>query len=489
MSQKTALVWLRHDLRLADNPALYHAAEESDAVVPVFIWAPDEEGGWAPGGAHRWWLHHSLDALDGDLRAKGARLILRQGASLDVLRDLIGETGAAAVYWNQRYEPALRERDLEVAEALREDGVALHAFESRLLHDPERVETKSGGPYRVFTPFWRKLKTELHVAAPLPKPRMGEPKAPASWPASDLLGALALTPEAQDGVDWAEGLRTTWTSGPGEAPGEAGAHRRLDYFIENLLADYDDHRNRPDLDGTSMLSPRLHHGELSPRQIWTSVQAWVQDGAMHEAADAYLQEIGWREFSYHILYHYPETPNEALKEKFSQFDWRRAPKKLERWQQGRTGYPIVDAGMRQLWEIGWMHNRVRMIVASFLTKDLLVDWQDGARWFWDCLVDGDLANNTMGWQWSAGCGADAQPFFRIFNPVSQGERYDPDGDYVRRYVPELRNLPKKYIHHPWDAPADVLEEADVRLGETYPEPLVDHSEARDRAMEAYQEVR
>ena len=486
---RTALVWFRHDLRLADNPALYHAAEASGAVVPVFVWAPEEEGDWAPGGAHRWWLHHSLQALDADLREKGSRLVLRQGNSLDVLRELIKETGAQAVYWNKRYEPALRERDLEVARALREDGVAFHVFESRLLHNPERVETKSGGPYHVYGPFRRKLEDALDVGAPLPKPRMGETKAPPSWPTSVDLDALALTPEAQDGVDWAEGFRATWTSGKGEAPGERGAHRRLEHFTDRLLIDYADDRDRLDRDGTSMLSPRLHHGELSPRQVWTSVQGWVRNGPMRETADAYLQEVIWREFAYHLLYHYPRLPTEPLKEKFAAFPWAPDGGALARWQRGQTGYPVVDAGMRQLWEIGWMHNRARLLTGSFLTKDLLVPWQEGAGWFWDCLVGGDLGNNSLNWQWVAGCGADAQPFFRIFNPVSQGERYDPEGAYVRRYVPELKGLPNKYIHQPWNAPADVLEKADVRLGETYPEPIVDHGKARDRAMAAYEEVR
>jgi deoxyribodipyrimidine photo-lyase len=475
----TALVWFRRDLRLADNPALYLAAEEHDAVIPVFIWAPEEEGDWPPGGAHRWWLHHALEQLDADLRGRGSRLVLRRGKSLQVLRDLIEETGAATVYWNKRYEPALRARDLAVAEALREDFCAFASLEGYLLHDPERIETSTGGPYRVFTPFWKRLKGELDVPDPISKPRIGATKAPGAWPTSLQLDALELLPK----VGWAGGLRDTWQ------PGEAAAQQRLQHFLDDLLIDYEAHRNRPGLDGTSMLSPYLHHGHLSPRQVWTAVEDWVQNKPMREAADAYLREIAWREFSYHMLYHFPHTPGAPLKDKFAGFAWKEDDALLECWQQGRTGYPIVDAGMRQLWQIGWMHNRVRMIVASFLTKDLLQPWQRGAAWFWDTLVDGDLANNTMGWQWSAGSGADAQPFFRIFNPVSQGQRYDPDGAYVRRWVPELAKLPDRYLHAPWTAPPDARETAGIRLGEDYPAPLVDHSNARERALEAYQRIK
>lgn len=488
--RSTALVWFRHDLRLADHPALYHAAKGHDAVVPLFVWAPHEEGDWAPGGAHRWWLHRSLQALDADLRERGSRLVVREGDSLEELRAVLRHTGADAVYWNKRYAPALRERDLAVAEALRADGVPFHTLEGRLLHDPDAIQTTSGGPYHVYTPFWKKFRDVVEVPPPIEAPRLGETRAPERWPASVEVGALGLTAEAQDGVDWADGFDALWgPQAPGRAVGERGAHQRLAHFVAHGLADYDAMRDRPGRDGTSLLSPRLHHGELSPRQVWHAVEAWVENAAMRTQADAYLQEVVWREFSYHLLYHYPETTTEPLKDKFEAFRWRHAPAKLKRWQEGQTGYPIVDAAMRQLWRTGWMHNRLRMVVASFLTKDALVHWQEGARWFWDTLVDGDLGNNTMGWQWSAGCGADAQPFFRIFNPVSQGEQHDPDGTFVREWVPELAGLPDKYIHHPWDAPADVLEAAGVTLGETYPEPLVDHTEARRKALSVYNEIK
>ena len=476
------VVWFGHDLRLSDHAALVHAAEREGPVVPLFTWAPDEHGGWPPGGAHRWWLRESLERLDAHLREKGSRLVVRQGASLDAIRDVIASTGADRVVWLTRYEPALRQRDIDIREALAEDGVMCRQFAGRLLHEPEEIRTGSGGPYHVYGPFWRKFKSEVTVPSPLDVPRLGTSRAPETWPTSDDLDALNLTPEQQDGVDWAGAMREFWQ------PGERGAHDRLARFLD-VASTYDDDRNRPDLRHTSELSPHLHWGEISPRQVWTQVQEWVSNGAMREAADVYLSEIAWREFSCHILHAYPDSPTEPLKDKFAGFRWRATPSYLEAWQRGRTGYPIVDAGMRQLWALGWMHNRVRMIVGSFLTKDLFVPWQEGARWFWDTLCGGDLANNSMGWQWVAGSGADAQPFFRIFNPVSQGERHDPNGDYVREWVPELADLPKKWIHKPWEAPAEVLKAAGVTLGETYPRPIVDHAEQRDEAMERYNEIR
>lgn len=478
----TTVVWLQQDLRLSDHPALTHAAQRG-AVVPLYIWSPEEHGAWPPGGAHRWWLHHSLSRLSDDLKSRTSQLILRRGPSLEVLRAVVAECSADAVCWHTRYAPALRERDAKIADALTADGCTVRTFQSRILHDPDEIRTGSGTPYRVFTPFWRKFQQQLSISAPLGRPRLGQQRAPATWPRTEALDDLGLTPIAQDGVDWAEDIAATWT------PGEDAAQRRLARFTEEILLAYPDQRNRPDRDGTSRLSPYLHHGEISPRQVWHAVQAWIQNGVMKEAATSYLSEIAWREFSYHLLYHYPQTPQEPLREKFAAFSWSDDSDALRRWQRGQTGFPIVDAGMRQLWATGWMHNRVRMITASFLTKDLLIPWQEGAHWFWDTLVDADLANNTMGWQWSAGSGADAQPFFRIFNPVSQGQRFDPKGAYVRQWVPELKALPDQYLHQPWEAPASVLEQAGVSLGETYPAPIVDHAEARDRALAAYQQIK
>ena len=472
------LVWFRNDLRLADHAALVHAAERGP-VVPVFVWAPDEEGDWAPGGAHRWWLRASLAALDTDLRARGSRLILRAGPSADALTEVARATDADRVVWQTRVAPHLHQRDAGVREALEAEGLETRQFAGRILHDPEAIRTGAGGPYQVFTPFWKKFQAEAEIGDVLAIPELDAPDA---WPESASLDDFDLSPVEQDGVDWADGMRETWT------PGEAGARARLDAFLDESLIDYAEMRNVPADHGTSWLSPHLHWGEVSPRTVWTQTNGWVQNGAMREAADKFLSEIAWREFSYHVLHHFPETPTAPLKEKYAAFPWHEDASTFEAWTRGQTGYPIVDAGMRQLWAIGWMHNRVRMITASFLTKDLLLPWQDGARWFWDTLCGADLANNSMGWQWAAGSGADAQPFFRVFNPVSQGETHDGDGAYVRQWVPELADLPDKWIHHPWDAPADVLADAGVELGTTYPRPIVDHAEARDRALEALQTV-
>ncbi|QXD14500.1 DNA photolyase family protein [Rhodocaloribacter litoris] len=472
------IVWFHDDLRLCDHPALTQAAADGP-VLPVFIWSPEEHGAWPPGAARRWWLHHSLRRLDEALRGKGLRLILRRGPAAETLRALLDETGATAVYWTARYEPALRRRDERLAKSLKREGITVARFGGRLLHDPDAVRTNAGDPYRVFTPFWKKMKATVEVSAPLPVPDLTPDHTPATWPETLPVDALGLLPE----IDWAGGLREAWT------PGEDGARARLEAFLDDTLAAYPEGRDRPDRPGTSRLSPHLAHGEISPRQVWHAVRNRIAETGEQDAGEAFLRELGWREFGYHLLHHFPHTTDRPLQEKFDAFPWRDDDDALHRWQRGRTGFPIVDAGMRQLWHTGWMHNRVRMIVASFLTKDLLIPWQEGARWFWDTLVDADLANNTLGWQWSAGSGADAQPFFRIFNPVAQGRRHDPDGAYVRRWVPELKDVQDRALHAPWEAGAAVLAKAGVRLGETYPAPMVNHAEARQRALDAYERVK
>jgi len=475
-----SLVWFRHDLRLQDHPALDEAAGTGAPVIPVYIHAPEEEGAWAPGEAGRWWLHQSLKSLDAGLRRLGSRLVLRRGASADVLAKIAGETGARTVFWHARYEPAAFARDEAVEAGLLRRGLKVRALSGSLLHEPQDVCTKQWTPFQVFTPFWRACTARGEPPVPLPAPARLE--APKRWPKSVALGSLGLEPK----LGWTTGLQATWPPGP------AGAAERLSSFLEGATISYHDDRDRPDLEGTSKLSPYLHVGAISSRQVWHEVRAWAtstrRSGAT-EGADAFLRQLIWREFAYHLLCHFPETPEQPLRSKYAAFPWSKDPQALRAWQRGRTGYPFVDAGMRQLWATGWMHNRVRMVVASFLVKHLLLPWQVGAEWFWDTLVDADLANNTLGWQWAAGCGADAAPYFRIFNPVTQGKRYDPDGDYVRQWVPELSQLPTKWLHEPWAAPKTVLSESGIELGQTYPEPIVEHAFARKRALAALASIK
>jgi deoxyribodipyrimidine photo-lyase len=396
------------------------------------------------------------------------------------LLELVRETGAGAVFWNRRYEPAVRTRDAQVERALLDAGCEARAFNGALLHEPETIRNRSGGPFRVFTPFWRHCLAQPDPSAPLPAPETLP--SPRRWPVSLPLEALELLPR----LSWAEGFRALWQ------PGETGAQARLEAFLAEGLRRYGEARNRPDLPGTSRLSPHLHFGEISARQVWHAVGAaagrWGWPRARWRRTE-FLTELGWREFAHHLLFHFPHTSERPLREEFARFPWRRDAAWLRAWQRGRTGYPIVDAGMRELWATGWMHNRVRMIVASFLVKDLLLPWLEGARWFWDTLVDADLANNTLGWQWSAGCGADAAPFFRIFNPTVQGRKFDPNGHYVRRWCPELAALPDAWIHEPDRAPLDVLRRAGVEPGRTYPLPVIRHVIARERALEAFAKLR
>ena len=446
------IVWFRHDLRLDDNPALVTAAARG-AVVPVFIWAPDEEQPWAPGAASRWWLHHSLEKLAAALAKAGAPLVIRSGGSLEVLRAVAKECGASGVVWNRRYEPAVVTRDTQIKKALAADGLAVESFNGSLLFEPMHVATKEGRPYQVFTPFWRALLAKDEPAEPVAAPR--RLRAAEASPRTEPLAALRLLPP----IAWDGTMTKTW------APGAAGGEQRLARFLDAALAGYATDRDRPDREGTSSLSPHLHFGEISPRRVWHAVRAAVGGTPAAKitrgGAEAYLRELGWREFANHLLFHFPHTSDAPLRADYAKFPWANDPVGLRAWQRGRTGYPIVDAGMRQLWATGWMHNRVRMIVASFLVKDLRVSWLEGARWFWDTLVDADLAANTLGWQWAAGCGADAAPYFRIFNPTSQGEKFDPDGSYANRWA---------------------------GLGPDYPEPIVDHAAARKLALEALKVV-
>ena len=472
-----SLVWFRLDLRLADNPALLAAIEHGKPVIPVFIWSPDDEKPWPPGAASRWWLHQSLASLQADLAKRGSRLIIRPGPVRATLERLLHETGAGAIFWNRRYEPSVIERDRKLKEALRHAGCVAESFNSSLLFEPWTVKNQSGRPFRVFTPFWNLCLRQFNKPSlpmePFPLPTH------ARWPQSEPLETLRLEPS----IDWAGGLRKTWQ------PGEKGAKQRLASFLSSGLSEYNTERDIPDHSGTAMLSPHLHFGEISPTQVWHAVQqADSSKKSGHNAAvNPFLRQLAWREFAHHLLYHFPETQTKPLRPEYAGFPFRTAPRDYEAWCRGQTGYPLVDAGMRQLWHCGWMHNRVRMVVASFLVKHLLIGWEEGAAWFWDTLVDADLANNTLGWQWAAGCGADAAPYFRIFNPVSQGTKFDPKGDYVRRWVPELADVSTPSIHQPWEGSKTTHQRTEQR--KSYPAAIVSHMAARKRALEAWATIR
>jgi deoxyribodipyrimidine photo-lyase len=465
----TTILWFRQDLRLDDHDAVLAAAARGE-VVPVYVWDPEGDGRWAPGGASRWWLDRSLRSLASALEAVGTRLVVRRGDSASMLAALAKEVGSDRVIASRRFEAAAIEQERSVSKALLAIGASLDLHLTSLLFAPESIRSGSGEPYRVFTPYWRTcLKATGEIAKPREAPKHLAP--PKRMPRGDSIDSLGLAPT----IPWDAGLAEMWT------PGEGGARARLSTFGRAAIDDYGAGRDRPEIAGTSLLSPHLHFGEISPRRVWHRFAS--REGRSADA-DKFLAEIGWREFAHHVLVAFPRTSDRPLRSEFERFPWRRDAKSLRAWQRGETGYPMVDAGMRQLWRTGWMHNRVRMIVASFLVKHLLLSWNSGAEWFWDTLVDADLASNTLGWQWSGGCGADAAPYFRIFNPVLQGEKFDPDGAYVRRWVPELAKVPRKFVHRPWEAPPETLRAAGVALGRDYPRPIVDHAMARARALEA-----
>jgi deoxyribodipyrimidine photo-lyase len=467
----TVLLWFRNDLRLADNAALQAAVASGCKVLPVFVLDDAAEQRWARGGASRWWLHHSLEALAASLAEHGAPLVLRRGSAAEQIPALAKAVGTKQVHVGAAVEPWARRTDRALADALRADGIALQRHRTTMLFNPDKLRTQAGGVYGVYTPFARACFAAGGPQAPIDAPARIAGAAP---PKSDRLEAWGLLPTRPD---WAGGLRATWT------PGEAGAVARLRHFLKHGLAEYDARRNLPGIDSTSMLSPHLHFGELSGPVAWHAANNIMHGSG--KGLETFQRELLWREFSIHLLWHHPDLPDAPLRPEFARMPWRSDEPGLRAWQRGLTGVPIVDAGMRQLWQIGWMHNRIRMVVASFLVKHLLIPWQDGEAWFWDTLVDADLAANSASWQWVSGSGADAAPYFRVFNPVLQGRKFDPDGAYVRRYVPELARLDDKHIHAPWEAPEDVLSAAGVTLGTTYPRPIVDLAEGRSRALAAY----
>ncbi|WOO41251.1 deoxyribodipyrimidine photo-lyase [Rubellicoccus peritrichatus] len=467
------LLWFRLDLRLDDNPAMQAAIARGKPIIPVFIY--DEDKDWPLGGATRWWLHHALADLQEQLSCHGLKLVLQSGDSAEVISDLVEKHEIGAVFWNRCYEPRTIARDSAIKQQLKSQTIEVESFNTSLLFEPWEIKNKTGNPFRVFTPFWKHC-----LAKSFPKTincDLGATKVPRAWPDSEILDDWKLLPR----ISWDAEFYKFWK------PTRKAGLNRLRQFVKDAVHDYGNGRDRPDWDGTSCLSPYLHFGQIGPREIYEALLGKVD--LTKGGPRQYLSEIGWREFSYHILYHFPSVPTEPLRPEFEHFPWEPDDQLLKAWQKGQTGYPLVDAGMRQLYAIGWMHNRVRMNAGSILVKHLLQPWQDGARWFWDTLVDADLASNTQGWQWTAGCGADGAPYFRVFNPVLQGQRFDTEGDYVRRWVPELAKLPSQYIHQPWEAPDSVLAAADVKLCKTYPLPVVEHQQGRRRALDAYEKLK
>jgi deoxyribodipyrimidine photo-lyase len=475
MDGQPVIMWFRRDLRLADNSALSAAAKSRKPVLALYVFDDVSPGAHAMGAAQRWWLHCSLTALAAELAVFGITLILRKGIASDVLGQIAGECGASALFFTRDYDPWARNLEADLPAKVH---IPIHAHDGQLLFAPDGIRSGSGKPYKIFTPFSQRCRSAPEPPVGIERPGDLIPFTPPIK--SDLLADWNLQPTRPD---WSKGLQDHWT------PGEMGAQEKLGAFLRGALSEYASARDRPDIEGTSRLSPHLHFGEISPTQCWHATRHTLQSLGEEGGAsgEKFIQELLWREFAAHMLVHWPNLPDEALNPTYGHFPWRDDPQSFERWCRGMTGFPIVDAGMRQLWHTGWMHNRVRMIAASFLIKNLLVDWRKGAAWFHDTLVDLDLASNSAGWQWVAGCGTDAAPFFRIFNPVLQGKKFDPDGTYVRRWIPELSPLPASKIHHPWKVSPGELTAANIMLGETYPLPIVDHKSARHRALEALRE--
>ena len=469
MSKGIAIHWFRQDLRITDNPSLETAAE-FDAVLPIYILDDENSQEFKMGSASRWWLHNSLQSLNESLDGKLS--IYSQNPEI-VIQELLKKYEVKAVFWNRCYEPWRIDRDIDIKAYLDDKNIENKSFNSHLLWEPWEISKDDGTPYRVFTPYYKKgcLNAE-------------EPRLPSKNLKIDTIfydqdceqiDTLDLLPR----INWYSQIQEAWK------PGEDGAQKRLDQFLKEGLLDYKEGRNFPFKENVSRLSPHLHFGEISPNEVWYQAKTKESVSGIQKSLEHFLSELGWREFSYYLLYHFPSLPKQNFQAKFNKFPWIKNESFLESWQKGETGYPIVDAGMRELWQTGYMHNRLRMVVGSFLVKNLLIDWREGEDWFWDCLVDADLASNSAGWQWVAGSGADAAPYFRIFNPVTQGLKFDPEGEYTKKYVPELKLLPNKFLFSPWEAPKEILEKAGIELGKDYPEPIVDLKYSRELALEAF----
>jgi deoxyribodipyrimidine photo-lyase len=471
--RKRAVVWFRKDLRLEDHPALSAALADGLEIIPIFIWDSKASDIWRPGEASRWWLHQSLLHLRQSIDRLGGSILFLIGNPQEILSRVCRDYGASALFYGRCYEPSSLQLESSIERIFSASGIRCQSFNSNLLHEPWEVSNQSGKPYQVFTPYWRSARASVFT------PPLAYSPSSLSFarPSSTSLESLNLLPENP----WHNKLTPLWDVS------KSGAKVLMNRLHSDIAPTYHSRRDFPADDGTSRLAPYLAWGNISPRQICSAVLG-LDSQNLQSVENKFLAQIGWREFSYHLLHYFPHIPDAPLREKYSRFPWRDDHASLNAWQQGKTGYPFVDAGMRQLWATGWMHNRVRMVVASFLVKHLLLPWRAGARWFWDTLVDADLANNTQGWQWTAGCGADAAPYFRIFNPIRQGDKFDAKGDYIRKWVPELKLLPNSAIHCPWTAPETVLQAAGVQLGINYPKPIVNHFEARTRALKALEAI-
>jgi deoxyribodipyrimidine photo-lyase len=465
------IFWFRRDLRISDNPGLL-AAVKNGNVLPVYILDDASAGDFKIGAASRWWLHHSLLELNKSLDGK---LNVYVGDSKKILTEIVRSNKVDAVYWNRCYEPFRIKDDSEIKTHLKTMGLDAQSFNASLLWEPWEILKADGTPYKVFTPFYQ--NGCLKAAAPREPLKAELGNLLKDEANKNTIESLNLLPNKP----WYKGMENMW------GIGEAAAQKQLQHFLDNGLLGYKEGRNYPVKDNTSRLSPYLQFGEISPNQIWHAAQMRTNTKNIADV-EHFLRELGWREFSYHLLYHFPDLPRKNFQSKFDTFEWTYNETLLQAWKHGKTGYPIVDAGMRELWQTGYMHNRVRMIVASFLIKNLLIHWHHGEDWFWDCLIDADLANNSASWQWVAGSGADAAPYFRIFNPITQGQKFDPDGTYTRKFVPELSSIPDKFLFNPWEAPQEILRACGVRLGDTYPLPIVNLAASRNEALRIYKEL-